>query len=127
MPTLRCSTHIDGILCRDSLRTITGLALHFRGAATVNSRSDVAVHTNLTNDQDAGETQEWLEALEGVLHCSGSDRCKELLLKLYERASCLGLGFEMLFNTPYCNTIAPSNEPVFPGDLDLERRIAAIV
>jgi pyruvate dehydrogenase E1 component len=32
-----------------------------------------------------------------------------------------------LYNTPYGNTISPSDEPRFPGDLEMERRITAIV
>jgi pyruvate dehydrogenase E1 component len=79
------------------------------------------------HDTDPEETLEWLQALEQVLHCAGGDRCEELLQKLYERARALGLNCRSLFNTPYINTIAPTNEPVYPGDLGLERRITAIV
>jgi pyruvate dehydrogenase E1 component len=79
------------------------------------------------HDADPGETLEWLEGLEQVLQFAGADRCEALLHKLYEHARALKLNCKSLFNTPYINTITPSNEPVYPGDLDLERRINAIV
>jgi pyruvate dehydrogenase E1 component len=32
-----------------------------------------------------------------------------------------------VLNTPYCNTIVRADEPAYPGDLELERRITAIM
>jgi pyruvate dehydrogenase E1 component len=83
--------------------------------------------SGIVQDSDAAETQEWLESLDGVLHSRGSRRCEELLRKLQEHARSQGVELHSLLNTPYCNTIARSNEPVYPGDVDLERQITSIV
>jgi pyruvate dehydrogenase E1 component len=79
------------------------------------------------SDSDPGETQEWLEALEQVVSFAGPDRCRELMLSLCGRARQLGVKSETLLNTPYCNTITPKDQPAYPGDPDLERRITASV
>lgn len=81
----------------------------------------------LPADNDPGETQEWLDAFEQLLYFSGSSRCREVLLRLEDRARHLGIQPENLLNTPYCNTISAEREPSYPGDLDMEKRIAAIV
>jgi len=78
-------------------------------------------------DSDPQETWEWRESLDDVLHCDGSRRCTELLRSLLEHARRRGVAVNSVFNTPYCNTIARSDEPVYPGDLELERKITAMV
>jgi pyruvate dehydrogenase E1 component len=83
--------------------------------------------TALIPDGDREETQEWLESLDAVLLSSGPQRCTELLHKLYEHARPFGVQIGALLNTPYCNTFARANEPPYPGDLELERQITAIV
>jgi pyruvate dehydrogenase E1 component len=76
---------------------------------------------------DTQETQEWLEAFNDVLSCSGADRCKELLRRLVEHSRGCGIHADELVNTPYCNTIDHTIQPPYPGDLDVEARIAAVV
>ncbi len=83
--------------------------------------------SDIGQDGDAAETQEWLDALDSVLRSGGSKRCEELLRKLQERARSQGVDVNSMLNTPYCNTISRSSEPVYPGDLDLERLITGIV
>ena len=78
-------------------------------------------------DSDPQETWEWLEAFNDVLHCDGSRRCVELLRSLLEHARGRGVIINPILNTPYCNTIARLDEPAYPGDLALERRITAMV
>ena len=46
------------------------------------------------------------------------------------RTHALGSGIvlsEATLNTPYVNTIAPSDQPIYPGDIELEKRIENIV
>jgi hypothetical protein len=86
------------------------------------------VHPSVMLDSDQVETQEWLESLDALLRFGGPLRCKEVLHRLNERARSLDLlEVSTLLNTPYRNTIACSDEPLYPGDLELERRIIAIV
>src|SRR3546814_17061982 len=47
--------------------------------------------------------------------------------KLLERARELQVGAPATVSTPYVNTIPPEQEPFFPGDEDLERRIRAFI
>jgi len=89
--------------------------------------SSSIVHPAIHSDSDPVETREWLESLEAVLYREGAERCKELLLKLHDHARSLGLDVKPSFNTPYCNTISAANEPSYPGDLEMERRINALV
>lgn len=82
---------------------------------------------NLALDSDPLETREWVEAFDAVLHLSGPQRCKVLLDKLVEHARSRRIKIEPLLNTSYCNTISSADQPVYPGELELERRITALV
>jgi pyruvate dehydrogenase complex dehydrogenase (E1) component len=86
-----------------------------------------SVSSGMLQDSDPAETQEWLESLDRVLQTGGSRRCEDLLRRLQEHARSQGVDLRPSLNTPYCNTIACSNEPAYPGDLDLERQITSIV
>jgi pyruvate dehydrogenase E1 component len=78
-------------------------------------------------DGDPLETREWLEALEGVARAEGVDRCAFLLDRLAERARELGVASHAQPYSAYRNTIPPVQQPPYPGNLQLEERIAAIV
>ena len=54
-------------------------------------------------------------------------RARFLLSKLLERARELQVGVPATVSTPYVNTIPPEEEPFFPGDEHLERRIRAFI
>ena len=74
------------------------------------------------------EQQEWLEALEEVLESQGKGRSEELfqaLRNLLARNGVANGGAAL--NTPYLNTIAPEDQPAYPGDLALEQRIENIL
>ncbi|MGK4923782.1 alpha-ketoglutarate dehydrogenase [Bordetella hinzii] len=77
-------------------------------------------------DSDAIETAEWRDALSSLLHADGSERAAYVLHCLLEHADKLGLRLPLRVNTPYLNTIARADEPAFPGDLELEARLACI-
>jgi len=76
-------------------------------------------------DQDPDETQEWQESLDALVAAKGHERGREIMLSLLKRSKDLHLGVPMVPTTDYINTIAPENEPAFPGDEDLERRYRA--
>src|ERR671929_225698 len=48
-------------------------------------------------------------------------------MKLLERAREQQVGFPATVSTPYVNTIPPDQEPWFPGDEHIERRIRAFI
>ncbi len=78
-------------------------------------------------DTDPGETQEWLDSLDGVVDAQGKPRARFLMSKLLERARELQVGAPASVSTPYVNSIPTEEEPFFPGDEDLERRIRAFI
>ncbi len=86
-------------------------------------------HAELANghDLDAQETQEWLDSLEAVLYRDGHDRAEYLLSKLGQKANRSGVQVPWPANTPYVNTIRPEDEPEFPGNRELERKIKSLV
>ena len=78
-------------------------------------------------DVDPAETQEWLDSLDAVVGAQGKTRARFLMSKLLERARELQVGAPASVSTPYVNTIPATEEPFFPGDEDLERRIRAFI
>ncbi len=78
-------------------------------------------------DADPLETAEWLEALDSVVRGGGPDRAAYLLRRLIARAKRRNVGLPALTRSPYLNTIRPEDEPPFPGDEVLERRIRRLI
>ena len=78
-------------------------------------------------DVDAAETQEWLESLDYVLKSKGADRVRFLIEQLRDRAAEEGIQSAEDTKTPYVNTIPVKDQPAFPGNRELERRIKSIV
>jgi pyruvate dehydrogenase E1 component len=76
---------------------------------------------------DDFEIQEWLESLDSVLQSSGPEVALEILERLRAHAKVVGLNLPFSARTPYVNTIPVSQEPAFPGDQQLERRIKSLV
>ena len=78
-------------------------------------------------DTDSAETGEWLEFLDALVASEGTVRTRFVIGKLLERARRLQVPVPSLVSTPYINTIPPDEEPWFPGDEEMERRIRRIV
>jgi pyruvate dehydrogenase E1 component len=78
-------------------------------------------------DIDALETAEWLESLEAVVRTQGPERARFLLEALLEKAYREGVRLPFTANTPYVNTIPADQQPPFPGNREIERRIKSIV
>ncbi|MGH9123158.1 MAG: pyruvate dehydrogenase (acetyl-transferring), homodimeric type, partial [Acidimicrobiales bacterium] len=78
-------------------------------------------------DTDPEETAEWVDSFDAVLDSHGKKRARFLLMKLLERAREQQVGFPATVSTPYVNTIPADEEPWFPGDEYVERRIRAYI
>ena len=78
-------------------------------------------------DIDPSETAEWQASFDAALNGAGPVRARYLILKLLQRAHEKNIGVAALRNTDYINTITPENEPAFPGDEAIERRIRAYI
>jgi pyruvate dehydrogenase E1 component len=87
--------------------------------------------TEKSTDRDSQlldiENREWRESLDYVLQEQGPERVKQLLRQLQVRAQEQGVSIPFSANTPYINTIPLSQEPIFPGNREIERRIKSIV
>ncbi|WP_019586297.1 pyruvate dehydrogenase (acetyl-transferring), homodimeric type [Deinococcus apachensis] len=69
------------------------------------------------------ETQEWLDSLAYVLSHAGDDRAAQLLEELDHYAYFHGAPILFKQNTPYINSIDVDQQPEYPGNLELERKI----
>ncbi len=78
-------------------------------------------------DADPIETREWLEAFDALVEAEGRERATFLLRKLLDHARARRVPLPPVLNTPYKNSIALAHQPQFPGNLELESRISAIV
>jgi pyruvate dehydrogenase E1 component len=78
-------------------------------------------------DIDPDETREWIDSFDTVTRTRGRSRSRYLMLRLLERAREQQVGVPGLRSTDYINTIGPENEPWFPGDEYIERRIRAYI
>jgi pyruvate dehydrogenase E1 component len=78
-------------------------------------------------DIEPSETREWIESLDAVVRDEGKIRAQYLLQRLLKRARVLNVGIPELVQTPYINTISPEQEPPFPGDEVMEKRIRRII
>src|SRR4051812_28449938 len=78
-------------------------------------------------DIDTAETDDWIHSLDDVVDQEGETRARFLLYKLLKRARQRQVGLPPLTNTRYINTISPEQEPAFPGNEELERRIRRLI
>jgi pyruvate dehydrogenase E1 component len=77
------------------------------------------------------ERHKWLASLEYILEYilknEESERATFLLDELIGRLRESGLKIPTIVNTPYVNTIPPEEEPPYPGNREIERRIKSFV
>src|SRR3979411_1494885 len=73
------------------------------------------------------ETKEWLEAFDALVEAEGRERATFLLRKLLEHARVRRVPLPPVLNTPYKNSVALAEQAQFPGNLEVESRISAIL
>ena len=79
------------------------------------------------SDSDQKQISEWLEGLEDVIEFEGPAQAIKILEQLITAANYQGITLDNQVNTPYLNTIPAAAEPDYPGDLELEQRILALL
>ncbi|MFP6581184.1 MAG: pyruvate dehydrogenase (acetyl-transferring), homodimeric type [Candidatus Hydrogenedentota bacterium] len=79
-----------------------------------------------TPEQEA-ESQEWLSSLDDVISRETPERVRYLLRQLQTRAHTSGIRLPFSANTPYINTIPVDDQPTYPGNMELEKRIRSIM
>jgi len=84
-----------------------------------------------TDDRNGGEDQRWLDSLEFILEYvlknQGTEQAPLVLSKLSKRLREAGIKLPSTISTPYVNTIPPEEEPQYPGNRELERRIKSLI
>ncbi len=93
----------------------------------VDSSDNTQSYLAQTTDVDPAETREWIDSLEYVINSKGNERAQYLLSILEARARNEGVEISIKSNTPYINTIHVDDQPAFPGNREIERRIKSIV
>ena len=78
-------------------------------------------------DIDPQETAEWREAFLALVATQGPERARFVLDELAALARRQRTGWQPTLNTPYVNTVAVEAQPVFPGDLAIEERLASLM
>ncbi|QBG46407.1 pyruvate dehydrogenase (acetyl-transferring), homodimeric type [Verrucomicrobia bacterium S94] len=73
------------------------------------------------------DKQDWLDALHEMLENEGADRVKDILYDLQVEAHRIGVRLPFSANTPYINTIPRDEQPAYPGDREMERRIKSLI
>jgi pyruvate dehydrogenase E1 component len=82
-----------------------------------------AVPQLASSDADPQETREWLEALQAVIAQEGPERAHYLLEQLIAMGHQTGINMPYSATTDYINTIPADQQPVTPGDYEMEQRI----
>ncbi len=80
-----------------------------------------------TADTDPQESAEWREAFLALAAAQGPARARYLLDELARLAREQRVGWTPELATPYVNTVGVDEQPVFPGDLALEERLASLM
>ena len=57
----------------------------------------------------------------------GAERATFILRKLLDHARARRVPLPPVLNTPYCNTISLAEQPQYPGNLEIEQRLSALV
>jgi pyruvate dehydrogenase E1 component len=86
--------------------------------------------TEIVNNQkqlDEIEIREWIESFDEVLRDNGPEVAIQILQRLRAHARGAGVHVPFTARTPYVNTIPLHQQPFFPGDQEMERRIKSLV
>jgi pyruvate dehydrogenase complex dehydrogenase (E1) component len=75
-----------------------------------------------SSDADPQETREWLEGMQAVIAQEGPERAHFLLEQLIAMGHQTGINMPYSANTEYINTIPADQQPVTPGDYEMEQK-----
>lgn len=93
----------------------------------MNTATDVGLLGGEQGDLDPLETSEWKESFLGLLTHVGEDRAKFILDQLIEIAHQKQFNWVPRLVTPYINTIPAEQQPIFPGNLAIEEKLASLM
>ncbi len=82
---------------------------------------------NQNQKLDNQELNDWLDSLDAVVENHGREGAKLILEKLEKRAKDLRVLYSPIPYSPYRNTISQYDQGIYPGDLEIEEKITAIL
>ena len=77
-------------------------------------------------DPDPVSTQEWVDSILAVQGQQGNEEARRLLLATISAAKSAGVDIEAI-NSPYLNTISPSSQGAYPGNLEMEKKLHEVI
>ncbi|MCX8515096.1 MAG: pyruvate dehydrogenase (acetyl-transferring), homodimeric type [Burkholderiales bacterium] len=83
----------------------------------------------MSKQLDAIQIKEWLDSIDSVIDSDSFDAAEELLIRTAQRLKERG-GKNIISGsttTEYVNTISVENQPCYPGDIDIEKRLAVYI
>jgi pyruvate dehydrogenase E1 component len=83
--------------------------------------------TDQGGDPDPAETAEWRDAFLALVATEGPVRARFILDQLAVLARNPAVGWSPELVTPYVNTVPVERQPVFPGDLAIEEKLASLM
>lgn len=76
----------------------------------------------------ADDKREWVEAIDAIYAEYGEAGVREILRNLQDHVLSRNVALdEATLNTPYINSIAPDDQPIYPGNIEIEERIEKIL
>jgi len=82
---------------------------------------------SLQKFMDPEEVMEWIQSLDAVVQRNGKEGAKEILEAIEQRAKELRVLYDPLPYSPYRNTISEEEQGIYPGNLEIEEKIIAIL
>lgn len=74
------------------------------------------------------DKKEWIESIENILEEFGEEGVREILRGVQDHVLSRGVPLnEATLNTPYINTVPVSQQPKYPGDIELEKKVENII
>jgi pyruvate dehydrogenase E1 component len=89
--------------------------------------SDTRYLADQRGDIDPAETAEWRDAFQALVATHGPARARFILDQLAVLGRHPAVGWSPELVTPYVNTIPVERQPVFPGDLAMEEKLASLM
>ncbi len=84
--------------------------------------------TKATIEEMIEDKKEWIESIESIRKVFGDDGVREVLRTLQDHVLSLNIPLnEATLNTPYINTISSAEQPHYPGDIEIEKKLENII
>ncbi len=81
----------------------------------------------MQDENATGNGRDWIDAIRSVIAVEGSDEADRVLAVTVDEARKQGARLPFAANSAYINTIHPNEQPAYPGNRELERKVRAVI